>query len=375
MGAERGRPLPISCLQYLVEVDEELRTHVGQNCVTYVLTHILMEALGEFGSMKAIRLLSTGLPDALRNLVDNLNPDWWDEAMSDAIEEGNLEFLKLLYNKGYNLHRSNDPEDHPAHHALRCGWLEGLRFVVERSGPPEGWLDCASAVKGGVEMLRYVRELGGVLDGRTTRAAARQGDLEALRFAHACGARWNSRTIAAAVEAGSLPCLEYAHTHGCPTDHDYALAEAPHCANGLAVLRYVCEHMDPTWAAKVLERTARAIVRLARVKVAFLLDWQLVLFLGRKLGAAMPEALAEAVAARKERAAALAGVFWKAEQQTREEERRLLLGKVKVDGVHGKKRRKSTHADVRRVAVCEAMAKLPVELRERIALEAHLIIR
>jgi hypothetical protein len=355
------------------------------------LRALLVNLFGDFGSVPALNLLdeakskgpgatpdfvaSTGIPASLLSVVDNLHPDAWDNTMYDAICNGNgdLRCVKLLYDKGYNLHTSNRPKDHPACIASRLKSLKVLQFVVEQSGPPEGaQLYCAHAVRGGVEMLRYVRELGGVLDESTPRVAAREGDLEALRFAHACGAPWDSATIAAAVTAGSLPCLEYAHKHGCPTDpRPDELAHAPDCANGLAVLQYMCEHMDTTWTAEVLEHTARALVWSAREDLISVKDWQLVLFLGRKLGPAAPGALTKAVAIRKERAAALAWVFRKAGQEVLEEERRLLLGKVEVDGVKGK----TTHEDARRLAVWEVMARVPKELRERIALEAHLIIR
>jgi hypothetical protein len=389
MGAERGSPSHLSCLQYLMEISGESKEELREE-----LPRILMGILGWFGSVEALRLIDeterngageirdlvarTTFPDAIISDIDHMGPTKLFEPMLSAIYAENLEAVELLYKKGYNLHRANYPEDHPAYEAVRQGWLAGLQLMVERSGPPEpARLNCSYAVRGGVEMLRYVRELRGVFDARTTQAAALRGDVEALRFVHECGAPWDFQTIEAAVTAGSLPCLEYAHTHGCPSDPpDGERAQAPHCANNLAVLRYVCEHMDPTWAAEVVERTASFLVSEAETNLISVPDWQLVLYLGRKLGPAMPEALAEAVATRKKRAVALAWVFsfWKARRLVIEEERRLLLEKMEVEGVNGNESRKITDADARRQAVWEAMARVPKELRERIALEAHLII-
>jgi hypothetical protein len=139
------------------------------------------------------------------------------------------------------------------------------------------------------------------------------------------------------------------------------------------VLRYVCEHMDPTWAAGVLERTAGALARRAERNQSSVPDWQMVLYVGRKLGAATPEALARAVAARKERAVALAWVFRKAGLLVKEEERMLLVERAEGDGVTVNKRREKPPADARQLALWEVMASVPDELRKVIAFEAHLI--
>jgi hypothetical protein len=325
-----------------------------------------------------------GNPDALSAALDRKEFRDWDGVMEIAVCSGTLDCVKVLYDKGYEQRRPTGPYLHPAVLAMDDGQLEILRFVVDRSGPPppSAVLWCEGAVKGGVEMLKYVQELGCVFGGEITEAAAEQGDLEALRYLHMTGAPWDFRTLVAALMADSLPCLQYAHMHGCPQE----VPEARRCrvlrAPSLPVLRYVCEHMDATFASRMLEGTASALAetvdrrRGASELRAEGLDWPLVLYLGRKLGSALPEALAEAKATQTERALALAGVFWKAGKQLRVEEMKLLHRKAAggEDENQMCKMRKITYADAERMALWDAMARVPKELQERIAAEAELIM-
>jgi hypothetical protein len=136
--------------------------------------------------------------------------------------------------------------------------------------------------------------------------------------------------------------------------------------------------MDPAWAGNImLENTTRAVAfhlnymwlwnsweEEARV------DWQLPLFLGRKLGLALPEFLATARAVRMERAAALAGIFWKAGQDQHAD----MMGSLLREPVVGEENIEITHADAERMATWGSMVGVPRELRERIAVAAHLII-
>jgi hypothetical protein len=178
-----------------------------------------------------------------------------------AVYSGSFECVKVLYGKGYEQHCSISSHEHPAVNAVWLGRREILRFVVDRNGPltAEVELLCHRAVaQGGVESLRCARELRCVFDAGTTELAAEVGSLEALRYFHMAGTPWNCRTLHAAVWADSLPCLEYAHMHGCPKqDEDEAdFMYVTDFAKSLPVLRYVCEHMDPAFAAKKLEATA-----------------------------------------------------------------------------------------------------------------------
>jgi hypothetical protein len=308
----------------------------------------------------------SGNPYVLRNALDQQEPNCWDAIMYAAIKSGRLDCVKDLYDKGYEQYHLVHPVNLPAVYATLHGNLEILRFVVDRSGLPVPLEDiCISAVSGGVEMLQYVRQLGCVFDEKTTQAAARHGDLEALRYLHMSGVPWNSWTLAAAIWAKSLPCLKFAHMHGCPQEDEERGTQVE--VKSLPVLQYVCEHMDPAFAAKTLEFTASHLdnrVRPGRPQEYWEneLEWPLVSYLGRKLGAALPNAVAKVVATRKERAAALAGVFWKARKQLNEEETRL------------RRKEAAGGARAQRLALWDAMARVPKELQERIAVEAHLII-
>jgi hypothetical protein len=339
--------------------------------------------------MEALKAAAkSGNPNALRCALDEKEPCSCvdrDFLMYWAIQSGSLDCVRVLYDKGYEQHRSEDPDEHPANYAVEYGHLEILRFVVDHSGPPD--LDRLDLAFASVEMLQYAQELGCVFDEETTARAALWDNLEALRYLHMSGAPWNSKTLIGALWTDSLPCLEYAHMHGCPQDvedWDLTVIDA-----SLPVLRYVCEHMDPAFAAKALKYAALTLARgpvlcenrldwpLEPELREIQLNWPLVLYLGRKLGTDLPEALAKARAYQQERAAALAGVFWKADKWQRAEEARLHHREAA-----GKRQRTSggegdsevTHADAEQMATWEAMARVPKELRERIAVEAHLII-
>jgi hypothetical protein len=348
--------------------------------------------------MEASEAAKLGDPDALRCALEARGEGEeeeeleapWDYLMEWVIESGSLDCVKVLYDKGYEQHRSEDPNWHPAIVALSYGHLAILRFVVDHSNPPDPEIRMffiSGAAKGGVEMLQYVQELGWMFNGETTATAASIGDLEALRYLHKSGAPWDSKTLAATLRTGSLPCLEYAHMHGCPQEDEENWEHWDYWENvvevapSLPVLRYVCEHMDPAFAATALKYVAVTLAETRPDQNPELwesqLDWPVVLYLGRKLGTALPEPLAEARANQQERAAALAGVFWKADKWQRAEEARLLhreaAGKrQRTSG--GEENREITDADAEQTATWDAMARVPKELRERIAVEAHLII-
>jgi hypothetical protein len=318
-----------------------------------------------------------GNPDGLRHALDQKDFRDWDEYMTATLFSGDLDCVKVLYENGYEQHRSTEPYMHPALDAVQFGRMDVLRCVVDRSGPPPVEELCGEyAVKGGVDMLQFVRALGCVFDEETTEAAAVWGNLEVLRYLHINGALWNYRTLAAAVEADSLPCLEYAHTHGCPqVDLKYWTFRSMR-AISVPVLRYVCEHLDPVFAKEALNHTANVLSdQMERRRWASQpwdegLDWPLVLYLARKLGSDLPDALVEAKATRTEQAVALAGVFWKAGRQLRAKEMRLLHR----EAAGGEEGGIITPADAERMALWDAMARVPTELQELIAVEAELII-
>jgi hypothetical protein len=158
--AKRGKAVSPSCLRSLVE-------------------------------MEASQAAKSGNPDALRFALDQKEPRSWDDLMGWVIESGSLDCVKVLYDKGYEQHRSEDPYKHPAVDAICHGHLEILRFVVDHSGrPDENWLPYLEAVEGGVEMLQYLQdEFGFDFNEEITAHAASLGNLEVLRYLHMSGAR------------------------------------------------------------------------------------------------------------------------------------------------------------------------------------------
>jgi hypothetical protein len=223
-----------------------------------------------------------------------------------------------------------------------------------------------------MEMLQCVRELKYVFDEEATET--NRWNLEALQYLYISGDPRDFQTLAAAVEAAYWAWLMYPRKDDCPVDA-WLFQELR--GHNVPILRYVCEHMDPAFAQRTLESTARALAARVDDRRRWAsklwdegLDWPLVLYLGRKLGAALPEALAQAKATRTERAVALAGVFWKARKQLCAEESRVLHREMAVgEGI--RKTIRSLHGWM---ALWDVLARVPKELQEGIAVEAHLII-
>eukprot|EP00884_Botryococcus_braunii_P011808 jgi/Botrbrau1/20628/Bobra.113_1s0053.1 len=355
----------LPCLKYLLELDASL---VDEHVLDYAAASGDLECLAfvhETGSRSGAYRSKWDFAVASRNpavlafVLDNVDQQVeWDAVMEAAISAGALKCMQLLYARGYTVGRGlPDTDLHPVVVALRHGDVPCLQLAAEKSKPPPAKerLDCARAATLGEAALRCVAALGGDLHYSTTAAAAGAGQLGALRFAHEWGAPWDVGTLNAAVCGGSLECLQYAHQHGCP----YAVigageeeAEAG-VAHTVQVLRYVCEHMDPTWALEVVRATASAFAHVAMRRRWGAFDWELLLYLARRLGGDVPPPLTEMVAVRRERAAAFAGVFYKAAKAV--ESQQHWPGQPSRD-------------------LWEALAKVPSELRERIAYEAHLVV-
>eukprot|EP00884_Botryococcus_braunii_P007442 jgi/Botrbrau1/1669/Bobra.116_2s0013.1 len=195
---------------------------------------------------------------------------------------------------------------------------------------------------------------------------AAEGRVELLRDVLAKGAPVTTKAFEFAITAknGRLECLqclcEHAHAAGLPegwgrpSDSAFAGCEWEQSPGpSLPVLQYVCDHMGPTWADPAVQATARKLAGWAleggKGQPPFV-DWQSVPYLAQKLGDALPHPLGELVAVRRERAAALAGAFFKAGQLAQQSGRS------------------------RSAALWGAVGRLPSELRQRIAFQAHLVL-
>eukprot|EP00884_Botryococcus_braunii_P003053 jgi/Botrbrau1/12749/Bobra.67_1s0108.1 len=395
-GAAEGAQL--ECLQYLLDLEPRLVNRPLLTSAAYTKEAkpeaqlACLEFLQRCGCQWSPGgreiVASTGSPEVLRYCLQRVRVRPWDEAMLSAIFRSNSECMQVLYDAGYEQHRSRDPSLHPA--VIVNKWGMGLSrttakacfsLAVNRSGLPDvQLLDSAAAAQWGEDLLRYVHGLGvpfSIGFGCTTNTAAGTGNVGALRYALQSGAPWDAGTFECAIAGschpdpsrfdadmgpGCLECLkclhEFARAAGFPekswrpskgafASHFWPYTPGP----TLEVLQYVCDHMGPTWAAPLLVVTAQILTgwalggRRGRHEV----KWEVVLYLGRKLKHGLPAPLGEMVAARRERAAALAGVFFKAG--------RLAQGRG--------------HPQF--LALWGAMAGLPSDLRERIASQAHLI--
>jgi hypothetical protein len=263
----------------------------------------LVEAGFRLTSDHLVGAARSGNPDLLRYVLqDYEGPDTLEPLMKPVMESGSHECVKFLFNKWYNP-QSFTSGSHPALLAIKHGMLESFRYVVPRTPDPEPALlqelDLEAAVRGGPEMLQYLHQLGCEFDESATALAVRNGNLEALQYLHSIGAPWSVTTLALAVAVGSLQCLAFANTNGFPQDPSVVQDDWPvqPIAHKLEVLRYVCEHMDSTWAATVLRCTTTYLGgSVCLLKKA---GWQFVAYLEQKWEGALPESLARFLAPRK----------------------------------------------------------------------------
>eukprot|EP00884_Botryococcus_braunii_P011809 jgi/Botrbrau1/20629/Bobra.113_1s0054.1 len=277
----------LPCLKHLPELDASL---VDKHLLGYAAASGDLECLAfvheaGFRSMAFRpswnRVVASGNPAILAFVLDNLERRvvQWDAVMEAAVNAGALECRRLLYARGYTLRH-----DWPV-------WSWHPVVVALQKRPRCGAL----------------RRWGGIWDYSTTAAAAGFRQLGALRFVHEWGAPWDVATLNAAVCGGSLERPQ----HGCPYVVIGSRVEAK-VAHTLQVLRYACEEMEPTWAQEVVRATASAFANLARQGRWGNFNWELLLYLARRHGGALPPPLAKMVAVRRKRAAAFAGVFYKA---------------------------------------------------------------
>eukprot|EP00884_Botryococcus_braunii_P006168 jgi/Botrbrau1/15552/Bobra.0273s0004.1 len=356
----------LQCLKNIIQLDEGvLHSDVLRNaalggslaCLTF-----LVEAGCQWNGNVAVAAAGSGSVEALRFCLQgchNLFQDWdWKMAMAEAIQCEDLDCMKALYDYGYQ----RPPADycfHPARLAIYNNSLACLRLAVQFSGPPQIQQDdLRDAAAAGEEMLKYVHgEFGGKLDSGATESAASAGQVGALRYALRHGAPLSAGTLEAALENWSGECLKCAFEHGLAVGFSAALTPPTRpwlpwerFTECLQVLRYVCEVMRPARVQQFLTHVAGSLAR----KTAN--GWKggkdglrVFQYLAKQMEGPLPQALEELVRVRRERAGALAGVFYKAK----------LLAKAGAPSPS--------------VALWDAMDRVPSELRERIAFEALLV--
>eukprot|EP00884_Botryococcus_braunii_P013447 jgi/Botrbrau1/22102/Bobra.0206s0028.1 len=211
----------LECLRYLLELDPGLArlplltSRVGAHlpgvqsalCADHppgaaVKCMALLQDFGYQWSAEGDEVwLAAGQPEVLRYCLERLQVKPWDKAMAVAIRHASLESMQLLYDEGYEQHRSRDPRIHPAVRVVALGSsLACLQLAVERSGTPDvQLLDTVKALQVGDDMLRYVRGLGAPFGPLASNAAAERGREGALRYTVENGAHWDATTFEAAI--------------------------------------------------------------------------------------------------------------------------------------------------------------------------------
>eukprot|EP00884_Botryococcus_braunii_P007213 jgi/Botrbrau1/16493/Bobra.0142s0087.1 len=303
----------------------------------------------------------SGSAEALRFCLQRLGDHgWylescdWARAMRCAVAAGSTDCMQALYDYGYQCPAAESMW-HPGRLAIERESLACLKLAIQLSGPPLASLDVRCAARVGVEMLQLVHELGGNLEREAAEMAADAGQADALRYAFRHGAVLDDDTLEAAMREGSVECLECVFEHGLavgfPANDHQPPSYLPSPWIGVTpcfrMLRYVCEVMRPAWVQQFLTHAAGSLA-LSRFKEAKDL-WRKCLYVAQRLESPMAVPLDKVVRVRRERAGALAGVFYKAKQLARA-------------GVPSPS-----------LALWAAMDRVPVELQERIAFEAHLI--
>eukprot|EP00884_Botryococcus_braunii_P008397 jgi/Botrbrau1/17559/Bobra.0166s0007.1 len=371
----------------------------------------------------------SGSVEALEYCLDHVQLRDWKGAMREAARSGSPGCVQVLFDRGFLQHSTSRTRSR-----MDSSWINPLEevaflfqerpikhcslpcleiFLRNSSSLPDAMSAICFEACEGLELLRCLRERGVPFHPDTAADAAAAGRHESLRYALDNGAPWDEKMFVNAVISGSVECLQGAHLHACRVGGRDVLEALLHEAEGppapnLAVLQYVCKHMDADWAQKVLSATAKAVaVRIGRAQTSLghagdcaecvhpgydtifsllhraprtrppadplppwlrslandyaeeqscgaraqkQVDWQVVLYVARKLATPLPAALQAVVAPRKARAAAFAGVLYRAGTLSRE----------------------GRPVEVARL--WDALADLPSDLRQRIASEALLVL-
>jgi hypothetical protein len=328
-------------------------------CLTYILAHEPLHLRPDSGLLRSAAV--GGQVDCLRRLL-SLGAQWqgdedeqaamsgnaaalevclvglgarcnWDSAMIEATKLQSLECMQALYRFGYEQRRSLDGSFHPVVLAVSGGCVQCVEYALDRSGMPSvEHLDTAEAARAGKEMLQKVWEIGALhglaFHPDTALEAARMGHVGALRYALQQGAPLDLMTFKISIQNGFEECLECAHKHatkkGFPEGYSDPLTlwDLWPETDDVAVLKYVFAHMGSLWTNAVAGCTAEAMANVARKLTEDPLcvenspvNWEIVLLVARVLKTRLPRPLHELVRVRRERAAALAGVFYRFKQR------------------------------------------------------------
>jgi hypothetical protein len=192
-------------------------------CAASAPDHAILKALHQAGcewtGFEVEKAALAGNPEVLKFCLKHSGRESprvqnWNRAMRCALIANSLECVKILYDNGYERHRSHDATNHPARFATGFACLQ---HVVQKSGRPNSdevtRLRTQITAVNGEDMLRFVLELGATMHPKTSLAAALNGQAGSLRLALEKGAHWNMWIIVAAIASNSLECVQCAFEH------------------------------------------------------------------------------------------------------------------------------------------------------------------
>jgi hypothetical protein len=368
----------VECLQFALDQGAHLQSSLlcdaAQGRSLAMLEYLLRAGCvwtGDEGEAAA----AGGDPEVLAFCLRHAPPRDWNLVMEAALGKNSQDCVRVLYTFGYEQHRSRQPSKHPACRAVTHGSLECLQLAVRHSGPPLSVLAGWTAGRAGKDMLSCVLEVGGELSKGAARGAISASDVASLEFAFQHGVPCDRYLIWSALWANSLECLRcvYKHAVGLRLEAEDAGRVDKTVVLDPAIVLYVAKDMDPHMAYCIMRWMARGWEFTAEYVRTYVdrysgelcygegwyhhvswkeepFNWWTALLLARWFGREpMPKRLHQLVAVRRERAAALAGAFYKAGKLAQEETPSPSL------------------------PLWRALAALPSELRERIAFQAHLV--
>eukprot|EP00884_Botryococcus_braunii_P008645 jgi/Botrbrau1/17782/Bobra.0127s0035.1 len=288
----------------------------------------------------------------------------WFLTMYVAMMGKSVDCVQLLYDCGYEQHRSHEAERHPALLAVEHGNVPCLRLAIQHSGQPDSQLwRLHSAAQSGEDMLRCILEMCA----RIPNAEVHTAPAGFLRFAFQVGYLCTMELVWAAVQVNSLECLrcvcEQVSIVGLSYGYVKPVDRAWRVRRDLdpAIVQYIANDVDARMSRPLMVWIAEEYAARARdVKGGNVCDtdginWRTALLLARWLRREygtlfqLPSPLCELVAVQRARAAALAGAFYQA-------------GKLARDG-----------GPAPSLPLWRALEALPSELRERIAFQSHLV--
>jgi hypothetical protein len=143
----------------------------------------------------------------------------------------------------------------PCSIAIEKGNLEAVRWLYENGCPQSSrHLGELGAEGGSIEALRYAKEQGCVYEASMMERAAEGGHVSAVEhlYAEECPLPADTLACSSAFLANEVGALRWLHEHGCPWDVDDSCKRAAQQGQP-DTLAYMLEHAEPLPAAQLTE--------------------------------------------------------------------------------------------------------------------------